>query len=68
MRSSSCLFVCESPSITYFISPTHQSVCLYVYAPIVARQRLGKNFTRATNMHATTELLDALFSMRFLSY
>jgi hypothetical protein len=39
----------------YFVNPSHQSVCLYVYplivarqqlvknAPIAARQRLGKN-------------------------
>jgi hypothetical protein len=36
------------------------SVCLYVYSPVVARQRLGKNVTAAVNTHATTEeLLDA---------
>jgi hypothetical protein len=29
------------PGITQ--SPSHQSVCLYVYPHIVARQRLGKN-------------------------
>jgi hypothetical protein len=27
----------------YFTNPSHQSVCLYVYPPIVARQRLGKH-------------------------
>jgi hypothetical protein len=49
----------------YFIIPSHQSVCLYVYPPhIVARQRLGKNVTAGTNTHATIEeLLDASFSM-----
>jgi hypothetical protein len=25
-------------SMVYFTNPSHQSVCLYVYAPIVARQ------------------------------
>jgi hypothetical protein len=30
--------------MAYFINPFHQSVCLYVYPHIVARQRLGKNF------------------------
>jgi hypothetical protein len=46
-----------------FINPSHQSVCLllYVYSPIVARQRLPKNFTAATNTHPTIELLDASF-------
>jgi hypothetical protein len=42
-------------------------LCLYVYPPIVARQRLGKNVTAATNTHATIELLDA-FYMRSVSY
>jgi hypothetical protein len=38
-----------------FINPSDQSVCLYVYPPIVARQRLGKNFTATTNTQATIE-------------
>jgi hypothetical protein len=58
----------EPISTAYFINPTHQSVCLYVYPTIFDRQRLGKNFTSATNTHATIDkLLDASFSMRFLS-
>jgi hypothetical protein len=49
-----------------FINVSHQSVCLDVY---VASQRLGKNFTAATNTHETIEdLLDALFSMESVSY
>jgi hypothetical protein len=36
---------------------TLPSVCVYVYAPIIARQRLGKSITVATNTHATTEEL-----------
>jgi hypothetical protein len=37
--------------------------------PIVARQRLGRNVTAVTNTHATiVELLDALFSMWPVSY
>jgi hypothetical protein len=52
---------------TYFINPSHQSVCLYVHPSIVVRQRLGKNVTAATNTHTTIEeLLDAPFSMRFV--
>jgi hypothetical protein len=47
----------------------HQSVCLYVYPPIVARQRLRKNVTAATNTHSTTkEFLNMSSSMRFVSY
>jgi hypothetical protein len=36
----------EPISTAYFISVSHQSVCLYVH---VARQRLRKNFTSETN-------------------
>jgi hypothetical protein len=36
--------------------------------PIVARQRLGKNVTAATNTHATEELLDISFSMQSMSH
>jgi hypothetical protein len=53
----------------YFLNPSHQYVCLYVYPPIVVRQLLGQNVTVATNIHATKEdLLDASFSMRSISY
>jgi hypothetical protein len=53
----------------YFINPSHESVCLYVYSPIVVTQRLSKNVTVATNIHAKIEeLLDASFSMLFVSY
>jgi hypothetical protein len=43
----------EPMSMAYFLNPSHQSVCLYVYPPIVAKQRLGKNVTAATYTHAT---------------
>jgi hypothetical protein len=53
----------------YFMNPNHQSVCLYVSAPIVARQRLGKNVTATMNTYAKIqELLDASFSMRSVLY
>jgi hypothetical protein len=34
--------------MTYFLNPSHQFVCIYVYHHIVARQRLGTNVTAAT--------------------
>jgi hypothetical protein len=37
----------EPVSTAYFINPSHQSVCLYVYPPIVTRQRLGKHVPAA---------------------
>jgi hypothetical protein len=44
-------------------------VCIYVYPPIVARQRLGRNVTAVTNTHATVEkLLDTLLSVWPVSY
>jgi hypothetical protein len=51
------------------MNPSHQSVRPYVYFPIVARQRFGKNVTAATNTQGTIEeLLNASFSMRSVSY
>jgi hypothetical protein len=40
----------ESISTAYFINPSHQSVRLYVYPPVVARKWLGKNVI-AANEH-----------------
>jgi hypothetical protein len=44
--------------------------CLRVCVPPsnVAKQRLGKHFTAATNAHAAVELWDAVFSVRSVSY
>jgi hypothetical protein len=59
----------EPTSTAYFINPSYQSLCLYMYSPIVARQRLGKNFIAAKITHETIEeLLDASFSMLSVSY
>jgi hypothetical protein len=58
----------EPISTAYFINPSSQSACLCVYLPIVARKRLGKNVTAATNTHETLEeLLDASFFSRSMS-
>jgi hypothetical protein len=38
------------PTLTaYFVNSFDQSMCSYGYPPIVARQRLGKQFPAATN-------------------
>jgi hypothetical protein len=47
----------EPISTAYFVSPSHQPVGLYVYPAVVARQRLGKNFTAASNINITIEEL-----------
>jgi hypothetical protein len=63
------IMVPESISTAYFVNPSHHSVCLYVYPPIVARQRLSINVTVAMNTHPKIEeLLDASFSVRSVSY
>jgi hypothetical protein len=44
------------PSNGVLKKPSHQPVPIYsMYSTIVARQRLGKIFTAATNTHATKE-------------
>jgi hypothetical protein len=59
----------EPISTVYFINPSHQSVCLYAYTPIVAREWLGKNITAATNIHTTVEeMLDASLCVHSVSY
>jgi hypothetical protein len=58
----------EAISLVYFINPSRQSVCLYVYVINVARQRLSKNITAAKNTHSKIELLDAPFSMQSMSH
>jgi hypothetical protein len=71
----------EPIPMAYFINPSHQSVCLYAYPPIIAgqglvknspivtRQRLGKHVPAAINTHAKIEeLLDTSFSMRCRLY
>jgi hypothetical protein len=58
-----CMYIMEPEPIStaYFINPSQKSVCLYVYPPFVARQRLGTNVTAATNTHAMEELLARRF-------
>jgi hypothetical protein len=44
------LIMASEPILTvYFINPSHQSVCLYVYPLIVAGQMISKHVTTATN-------------------
>jgi hypothetical protein len=50
------------------INPSHHSLYLHVYPPIVTRQRLCKNVTVATNTHTIIELLDLSLSMWSISY
>jgi hypothetical protein len=59
----------EPIAVAYFINPSHQSICLYVYPPIVASQLYSKNVAAAKNTHARVEgLLEALFFIRSVSY
>jgi hypothetical protein len=45
----------EFISTVYFINPSHQTACFYMYPLIVVRKWLGKNVTATTNTHATIE-------------
>jgi hypothetical protein len=65
----SMLIMAPNPiSLAYYISPSHHSVSVCV-SPVVAEQRLGKIVTVATDTHMIIEdLLDASFSMWFVSY
>jgi hypothetical protein len=51
----------EPITTAYCINPSHQSLCLFVYPLIVARQRLGKNVMRQQIHLKTEELSDGLF-------
>jgi hypothetical protein len=63
------IMAAEPISKACFIDPSKQSMCLYVYPPVVGRQRLGKSVTAATNIQATIEeSLEASFSMPFVPY
>jgi hypothetical protein len=66
-----CMYIMapEPISTAYVVNPCHQSMRLYVYTPIVDRQRLSKNVTAATYTHAAIEeFLDASFSLQSVSY
>jgi hypothetical protein len=52
MKLGTYIMAPELISAAYFINPSHQSVCLYMYPTIAARQRLRINVNAATNTHA----------------
>jgi hypothetical protein len=43
MKLGTYIMAPEPISTAYLKNPSNQSVCLYVYPPIVPRQRLSKN-------------------------
>jgi hypothetical protein len=54
------LIMAFEPILTaYFINPTHQYVCSYVY-PIVDRQMLGKHVTTATNTRNNRRIVGSI--------
>jgi hypothetical protein len=63
------VMVSEPISTAYFLNRPRQSVCLYVYPPIFARQQLGENVTETMNTHGRVEEpLNASFSVQPVSY
>jgi hypothetical protein len=51
-----CIMTFEPISTVYVINPSI-SLCIYVYPPIIARQRFAKSVTAATNTRAMLEEL-----------
>jgi hypothetical protein len=69
MKLGMYIMTTQPISEAYFIYPSHQSVCLYEYTPLVASQRLVKINRAATNAQENIkELLDELFSTMFALY
>jgi hypothetical protein len=67
MKLGMHIIASEPISTACLINPSHISMCFYL-CPTVARQRLGKNVTAATNAYAIIEeLLNTSFPMRSVS-
>jgi hypothetical protein len=63
MTARCCLYVSVCVCVSVY-SPIFARQRLFKNPPIIARQRLVKNFTAVTNTNATVQkLLDASFSM-----
>jgi hypothetical protein len=63
MYHGTCVHLNDMP-----INPSYQWVCLYVYLPIIARQRLGKIVTAAMNTRTPIEELYSSFYVRSVPY
>jgi hypothetical protein len=66
------LYVCITApvpnSTACFINPSHKSVCLHVYPPIVVRQRLGGHVSAARNTRNNRTIIGASFSIQSVFY
>jgi hypothetical protein len=58
----------EPISTTYFVNPSHQSVGLYAYSSVVARQRVGKHIPATTNTCNNVTIFDPSSSIRSALY
>jgi hypothetical protein len=67
MKLGMYIMALEPISAAYFINPTRHSVCLYAY-PLSLIGNGSVKDTAVRNKYATTELLDATFFMRSVSY
>jgi hypothetical protein len=68
MKLGMYVMVPEPISAAYFINPTHQSVCLYVYTYSRYRCQATALLTEPLQSATIEELLDALFSVRSVLY
>jgi hypothetical protein len=66
--SSNPGYHCTWAHLSCILHESFPSVCVYVFLPVVGRQRLGKNVTIVTNTRARIELLDViLYELRVTS-
>jgi hypothetical protein len=69
MKTGMYIMATEPISVSYFINPSHQSVCLYVHPYIVARQRLSIQVSAAMNIDNKRRNVGSIFlyAIRVLS-
>jgi hypothetical protein len=65
-----CVYIMatEPISTAYFISPSHQSVCLYAYSSDFATQRVDKHIPATKNTRNNRTILDESSTMQYAFY
>jgi hypothetical protein len=69
MKLGTYIMAHEHISTAYFINPSHQSVWLYVYPTIVAKQRLSKHVPAVKNTDSSRRIVGRVvfYVVRFVS-
>jgi hypothetical protein len=58
MKLGTYIMASEPISTAHFLNPSYQSVYLYVYPHVVARQRLGKDYRGNENTRSNRRIVD----------